>query len=62
MRRPAGGDEPYHRPLGDGALQDNPGALEGELSAGDHQRLDEVAEPGRASASYYQADFGPSVR
>jgi len=43
-------------------LRDNLGALGVELSVEDHQRLDEVAEPGRASASYYQADFGPSAR
>ena len=43
-------------------LQDNLGALEVELDTKDLQRLDEVALPGRASATYYEADFGPSAR
>lgn len=40
-------------------LEDNLGALEVEITEEDRRRLDEVAPPGRALVTYYQADFGP---
>ena len=40
-------------------LEDNLGAAEISLSEKDHERLDEVAPPGRATVPYYEADFGP---
>ncbi|MDA8298011.1 MAG: aldo/keto reductase [Actinomycetota bacterium] len=43
-------------------LEDNLGALDVMLSDADFDRLDTVALPGRASATYYEADFGPSAR
>ncbi len=38
---------------------DNIGALDVKMSEADHKRLDEIAEPGRATVPYYNADFGP---
>jgi aryl-alcohol dehydrogenase-like predicted oxidoreductase len=43
-------------------LEDNLGALAVELNEKDTARIDEVARPGQAAASYYDADFGPSAR
>ena len=40
-------------------LEDNLGATEFSLTEGDRERLDAVAPPGRATVSYYDADFGP---
>src|SRR5918998_1074785 len=40
-------------------LEDNLGATEISLDASDHERLDAVARPGRATVPYYEADFGP---
>ena len=40
-------------------LEDNLGALEVSLKEEDHERLDAVAPPGRATVPYYDADFGP---
>lgn len=40
-------------------LEDNQGALEVKLTNDDRKRLDGVAPPGRATVSYYDADFGP---
>ena len=40
-------------------LEDNLGAVEVWLDESDHERLDAVARPGRATVPYYQADFGP---
>lgn len=45
-----------------GQLEDNLGALDVELTDEDRNRLDVVAPPGRATVSYYDADFGPSAR
>lgn len=43
-------------------LEDNLGALDVEVTDADRSRLDEVAPPGRAVVTYYEADFGPSAR
>jgi aryl-alcohol dehydrogenase-like predicted oxidoreductase len=43
-------------------LEDNLGSLEVSFDEKDLERLDEVALPGRASATYYEADFGPTAR
>jgi aryl-alcohol dehydrogenase-like predicted oxidoreductase len=43
-------------------LEDNLGSLEVSLDEKDLERLDEVALPGRATATYYEADFGPTAR
>ncbi|MFQ6097862.1 MAG: aldo/keto reductase [Armatimonadota bacterium] len=40
-------------------LEDNLGAFEVEITDEDRKRLDEIAPPGRAVVSYYDADFGP---
>jgi len=40
-------------------LEDNLGAAEVEITDKDRARIDEVAPPGRAVVSYYEADFGP---
>ena len=40
-------------------LEDNLGAVEVSLDKNDHERLDAVAPPGRATVPYYEADFGP---
>ena len=40
-------------------LEDNLGAVEVSFSEQDHERLDKVAPPGRATVPYYEADFGP---
>jgi aryl-alcohol dehydrogenase-like predicted oxidoreductase len=40
-------------------LEDNLGAVEVSLGESDHERLDAVAPPGRATVPYYEADFGP---
>ena len=40
-------------------LEDNLGAAEVSLDDSDHERLDAVAPPGRATVPYYEADFGP---
>ena len=40
-------------------LEDNLGAVEVSLDENDHERLDAVAPPGRATVPYYEADFGP---
>ncbi len=40
-------------------LEDNLGAAEVTLDDSDHERLDAVAPPGRATVPYYEADFGP---
>ncbi len=40
-------------------LQDNLGATGVSLDDSDHERLDAVAPPGRATVPYYEADFGP---
>jgi aryl-alcohol dehydrogenase-like predicted oxidoreductase len=40
-------------------LEDNLGAVEVSLDESDHERLDAVASPGRATVPYYEADFGP---
>ncbi|MGI9047923.1 MAG: aldo/keto reductase [Rubrobacteraceae bacterium] len=40
-------------------LEDNLGAVEVSFSEKDHERLDQVAPPGRAIVPYYEADFGP---
>jgi aryl-alcohol dehydrogenase-like predicted oxidoreductase len=40
-------------------LEDNLGATGVSLDASDHERLDAVARPGRATVPYYEADFGP---
>jgi aryl-alcohol dehydrogenase-like predicted oxidoreductase len=42
-------------------LDDNLGALEVKLTEADRKRLDAVAPPGRATVSYYDADFGPHL-
>jgi aryl-alcohol dehydrogenase-like predicted oxidoreductase len=43
-------------------LEDNLAALDVEITDEDRARLDEVAPPGQHSATYYEADFGPSAR
>jgi aryl-alcohol dehydrogenase-like predicted oxidoreductase len=40
-------------------LEDNLGAVDVTLDENDHERLDAVAPPGRATVPYYEADFGP---
>ena len=40
-------------------LEDNLAATEVSFSEQDHERLDRVALPGRATVPYYEADFGP---
>lgn len=40
-------------------LRDNLGALDVELTAEDHERIDSVAPPCEHVSDYYQADFGP---
>src|ERR687898_149053 len=40
-------------------LEDNLGAVDVSLDENDHERLDAVAPPGRATVPYYEADFGP---
>jgi len=40
-------------------LQDNLGALDVTLNDKDREAIDAVCPPGRALATYYQADFGP---
>ena len=40
-------------------LEDNLGAAEVTITDEDRERLNEVAPPGRALVSYYDADFGP---
>jgi len=40
-------------------LEDNLGAMDVKLTEGDLKRLDEVSPPGRATVSYYEANFGP---
>jgi aryl-alcohol dehydrogenase-like predicted oxidoreductase len=40
-------------------LEDNLGAIGVSLDGNDHERLDAVAPPGRATVPYYDADFGP---
>ena len=40
-------------------LEDNLGALDVTVTDDDRARIDEVAPPGRAVVSYYDADFGP---
>ena len=40
-------------------LEDNLGAAGVSLDGGDRERLDAAAPPGRATVSYYDADFGP---
>jgi len=40
-------------------LEDNLGAVDVSLDENDHERLDAVALPGRATVPYYEADFGP---
>jgi aryl-alcohol dehydrogenase-like predicted oxidoreductase len=40
-------------------LEDNLGALEVEVTDEDREKLDEVAIPGRMTATYYRASFGP---
>jgi aryl-alcohol dehydrogenase-like predicted oxidoreductase len=40
-------------------LEDNLGAVEVSLDESNHERLDAVAPPGRATVPYYEADFGP---
>src|SRR3712207_751168 len=39
-------------------LEDNFDALGASLDEHDHESLDAVAPPGRATVSYYDADFG----
>lgn len=40
-------------------LEDNLGALDVEITDEDRTAFDEIAPPGRATVSYYEADFGP---
>jgi hypothetical protein len=40
-------------------LEDNLGVTVVEITEQDRERLDEVAPPERATAAYYEADFGP---
>jgi hypothetical protein len=40
-------------------LEDNLGAVYVSLEENDHERLDAVSLPGRATVPYYEADFGP---
>ena len=37
-------------------LEDNLGAVDFTLDENDHERLDAVAPPGRATVPYYEAD------
>jgi aryl-alcohol dehydrogenase-like predicted oxidoreductase len=43
-------------------LEDNLGSVDITLTEDDHQRIDEVAPPGRETVAYYEADFGASAR
>jgi len=40
-------------------LEDNLGAIQVQISEEEQERIDQVATPGRATVSYYDADFGP---
>jgi aryl-alcohol dehydrogenase-like predicted oxidoreductase len=40
-------------------LEDNLGASDIKVTDEDRKRIDEVSSPGRAIATYYEADFGP---
>ena len=40
-------------------LEDNLDAIGVSLDENEHERLDAVAPPGRATVPYYDADFGP---
>jgi aryl-alcohol dehydrogenase-like predicted oxidoreductase len=40
-------------------LEDNLKAADVKLTDEDRKRIDEIAKPGRATAPYYEADFGP---
>jgi aryl-alcohol dehydrogenase-like predicted oxidoreductase len=42
-------------------LEDNLGALQVEITDADRARLDAVSPPGGVIASFYEADFGPSL-